>query len=659
MSDSQSSSIHLYDETEKITMLLDIIYNTVSRTPRLNEKRPAPISSTDIKIIGNVLKNSCLSESDAKKYFDKLNNHVRPNDKEKWEDLQKTSKDNTNGPLYVLARQYNQDLYTEFIRTIAPFGQKTDDYSWHDLIRDIKQTTFPRNRYIHNNTPRIPTLIEYNGEIEEWVMSRLPKCVRVLDTVPMKIVLKRDNKDTHQIVLASELKNSYNHLGVYLAEADKEKDTPKDKIGKYIFTKLFHYIISRLEIEHKNIDIIPYHADMGDPIPRSSPTLNMFKGFRARKVNIKPIPHEYQHYDSIACYKHKSHPYNKIYPLLNHTYEVFADGDMRSFIHIINVLAYPLRFPGSKSGVCLVLVGDPGCGKSIFFEFLSEYVYGDQISCVSTLEQITQRFNSIMDGKLLIVINETSAISDISNYHGKFDRLKSIVTDKAQAIERKGINLECSSTSHTTCVILSNHDHCVKIEQGDRRYAVYKCSNRYINNIAYYMELISCFDEETANMFYTFLRNLPKEWILESIGGSSIPNTQVRQSMMNSSKDKLQSAMDDILDGSISIPIDEIDIEVTGDNTTVFIPTTTLYDLYQLWMRKHAPTSKVTSMNVWVSIIKSRTDAFTETRRKIVNGKRHRGFNILQPVWSTISTATWDGVEISLQDQINNIIASE
>src|SRR5690242_12818259 len=102
-------------------------------------------------------------------------------------------------------------------------------------------------------------------------------------------------------------------------------------------------------------------------------------------------------------------------------------------------------------------------------ERLRALVYDKHITNIANLSQITGRFNSNYEGKSLIILNETSAISHVKDCHDRFNQLKSVITDPEQTIELKCKNIGDSVPCYANFCIISNHDHCVNVENGDRR----------------------------------------------------------------------------------------------------------------------------------------------------------------------------------------------
>ena len=96
---------------------------------------------------------------------------------------------------------------------------------------------------------------------------------------------------------------------------------------------------------------------------------------------------------------------------------------------------------------------------------------------------VVGKFNTILQGKRLICINEMSSTKD--EFRSNFDKMKSYITDPTLIIEPKGIN-SYSVDNIRNFIMFSKHRDSVIVEQQDRRYAIFEMSTKYINNNDYF-----------------------------------------------------------------------------------------------------------------------------------------------------------------------------
>lgn len=190
--------------------------------------------------------------------------------------------------------------------------------------------------------------------------------------------------------------------------------------------------------------------------------------------------------------------------ILDHILNVLAAGNEEYYEYILNSLAWLMQNPGKKIGVALIFTSKQGAGKNILFDWIVRYIYGPRACTVTHLDKLTGKFNSLLLGKSLIVGNEIC--SDSNNYKVDTNVLKGLITETDTNIEKKGFD---AITCKTYCnfIFLSNSKNVLKIEDSDRRYAVFECSDCKIENDKYFTKLGKVLDKEQADKFYTYLLN--------------------------------------------------------------------------------------------------------------------------------------------------------
>ena len=174
------------------------------------------------------------------------------------------------------------------------------------------------------------------------------------------------------------------------------------------------------------------------------------------------------------------------------------------------------------------MISDQGSGKGTFVEFMELVLRS--VNCVSVcgVNSITGRFNTVLQNKRLVVMNEICSNRD--EFRSNFEKLKTYITDPTIMIEPKGVN---PYKINNICNILgcTNNRDAIPLEESDRRYPVFEMSKRNLNNEVYFGNIRKqCFNQEVANEFYTYLVNF------QAVPLNKIPNTNLRQEMMDLSK---------------------------------------------------------------------------------------------------------------------------
>lgn len=159
--------------------------------------------------------------------------------------------------------------------------------------------------------------------------------------------------------------------------------------------------------------------------------------------------------------------------------EDICGGDTK---YCLDWLARLFQKPEEKPTTALVFQSPQGCGKNTFFDAVGEmmgnklYYYSDDVE-----QDLLARFSTAFENTKLIVVDE----ADPRQTFKSASRLKSIVSNKVAKVERKGIQrIEIKNLSGV--VFLSNEDIPVKIEDSDRRFAVYNSSKRLRNDTIFF-----------------------------------------------------------------------------------------------------------------------------------------------------------------------------
>ena len=280
-----------------------------------------------------------------------------------------------------------------------------------------------------------------------------------------------------------------------------------------------------------------------------------------------------------------------VLPWLNHIRDVWASGDEHYYRYIMSWLHHILTHPEVPSEKALVIMGEQGAGKTITGDFLCGNVFGRAVSLTTTgLDSITARFNACFMSKIFINANELTTMGD--TYHGAFDKMKAFITDKTVQIEQKGrehINMNnCANFLCTT-----NHDWTVKLEAGDRRYACFTCSNVRLGDAEYFTDLAACMTDTHGDHFFTYMTTM----FSDTVPLRRIPKTELRMSMMESSKSACIRFMEEFVDqpemafnGTLEVFIGQRRITSLeqvfdiGEVSEQQMRKDTLYQIYQAWV---------------------------------------------------------------------------
>jgi hypothetical protein len=252
------------------------------------------------------------------------------------------------------------------------------------------------------------------------------------------------------------------------------------------------------------IDMMPYVGV--DPLPH--PSFNLFPGFRATLLPTYNL--------------------RRIERILYHIRYVLSGGDENVYRYIISWLAWLIQdHTGSRyqTGVILILYGASGSGKTIIADWFARYVIGRNLSAsMSGFSKLTGKFNCLLAGKVLCVINEAGCGEGYKDYNGAFETLKTIISDDYVAVEPKGIDPYCIANI-TNYICSTNHSAPIKMVDGmDRRVLMVECNDMHVKDKMYFKKLVEN-PEETADHFMSYLYQLPAS---EQVDLADIPQTAIK-----------------------------------------------------------------------------------------------------------------------------------
>ena len=174
------------------------------------------------------------------------------------------------------------------------------------------------------------------------------------------------------------------------------------------------------------------------------------------------------------------------------------------------------------------MISGQGTGKSTLIEFMELLLRAVNVASVAGVERITGRFNTVLQGKRLVNINEMSSTKE--EFKRNFDTIKTYITDPTIEIEPKGVD-SYKVNNISNFVMFSQHRDSIIVEGTDRRYAIFEMGHSHMNDTEYFGRIRrECFHQSVADEFYTYLLDFPTVQI------SKIPDTELRQEMMNMSK---------------------------------------------------------------------------------------------------------------------------
>lgn len=185
--------------------------------------------------------------------------------------------------------------------------------------------------------------------------------------------------------------------------------------------------------------------------------------------------------------------YTPITELLYH----LVDLDEVVYDWILDWIAYPLQNPGGKMPTSVIMHGDEGSGKNLFWEIVQS-IYGDYGSVVGQ-DQLEDKFNDYLSRKLFIIGDEVLSRQEMRHLKGK---LKAMISGKTIQINTKMMPVR-TEANHVNLVFLSNEIQPNAVDASDRRYCVVWTPPKL--DEAYYQAVVACRDKGGKEAFYDML----------------------------------------------------------------------------------------------------------------------------------------------------------
>lgn len=163
-------------------------------------------------------------------------------------------------------------------------------------------------------------------------------------------------------------------------------------------------------------------------------------------------------------------------PFLRHVEKLLPDPKDRQIL--LSYMASLAQNPGAKFQWTIVLQGCEGNGKSVLIECLIRCV-GPQYSHTPNAQDISNKFNAWLDGKLFIGVEEIY----VQDRRDMLETLKVLITNRRVEIQAKGSD-QITGDNRANFFLCTNHPDAVPKTLRDRRYSVLLTAQQEFEDIA-------------------------------------------------------------------------------------------------------------------------------------------------------------------------------
>lgn len=238
---------------------------------------------------------------------------------------------------------------------------------------------------------------------------------------------------------------------------------------------------------------------------------------------------------------------DKISLFLDHIKNIIANGRDDLYEYILSWIAFIIQNPGKKTNTCLIILGKEETGKTAFTTIICKLFSDYALPNIANIDNIMGQFNSITENKMLVVLDEINGNKNNLNNKIIHTRLKNLITEYINIINRKGID-QYAAKNVSNYIICSNDFNSIPISEDDRRYVIANVSDRRKGDKTYFDALFESFDEE----FYINLFNYFRTLNIRNFDLRNIPMMEKRQSMMRKGLDSFMTYMTKNLDSYLN-----------------------------------------------------------------------------------------------------------
>jgi hypothetical protein len=224
------------------------------------------------------------------------------------------------------------------------------------------------------------------------------------------------------------------------------------------------------------------------------------------KMNLCPrMKHQYIKYEDFSKKVQK-----KVQIMLNYIKEVLASGREDTNTYLLQWLSHMIK--GNKNDSILYLKSKQGFGKSTLLEFIRQYVVGEDLALETGSGPILSNFNAILGGKLFVYFEELETFS-IGQWMSASSRIKRYATSATITLEDK--NVKAYTAKNIMNIIIASNNDAVMDDDGRRYFILDIATHRQVipncdsprneENIKFWTDVRSCFNDEVGHAFYCYL----------------------------------------------------------------------------------------------------------------------------------------------------------
>jgi energy-coupling factor transporter ATP-binding protein EcfA2 len=226
---------------------------------------------------------------------------------------------------------------------------------------------------------------------------------------------------------------------------------------------------------------------------------------------------------------------------LNHI-KIICNHEDVVYNYFIKWIGHMIQFPAIKPGVCIMIIGKKGDGKSTVVNAIRRVMGTTKVlETTNPGRDVWGPFNPLMMDAYLVNINELSK-KDFIEGEGHY---KAIVTDGTITINKKGVNAFDIKSFHRV-IGTSNSEVPFKVSEDERRSATLRASDELLGNKKYFDTLYAALDDKgTIKALYDYFSTIPD---LENFHKESAPITEHQKELAKLDRSPIEQFVMDLVE---------------------------------------------------------------------------------------------------------------
>ncbi|KAA6362807.1 MAG: hypothetical protein EZS28_041666, partial [Streblomastix strix] len=359
------------------------------------------------------------------------NNILTPKANEHWSDRKGRYSNRANAWILTkIIKLHNKEYYETTLKPLLKKRLQDKNKLKHEIKLETieKQGIDINDPFTFGNISEKATRGEYKEEAD--IATDLTKVIRYYagESGLVFIIKEYDAQQETNVIRYKTKTNAYEQMHIIrLWDDGKKQITVQDIFEKYSG----QYVVEGVRFNSDNPNVF-----------------NVFQGFQYEKL---------EQVDE-----------SKIDMFINDpTYRTIAGGNREVFEYILNWIAFIAQNAEQKTRTAIILQGLQRIGKNRFTDAISEMFSRYSQPNISTIEEFTGTFNSVVENVMFAVLNEM--MNYIESKKGTAQAMKTIIRDKTIRINEKNQPRRRAENVINT-IIVTNNDYPIQLDNSDGRY---------------------------------------------------------------------------------------------------------------------------------------------------------------------------------------------